>query len=245
VTVELTWSETLALVGGSGKAVVWTKVSYARSAGGPTELTMRPCGLHIPDVTTSALGGGLKAGFVPITAFDAGTMLPNLVTSAQSDGRGLTFAASLVVGTMLTDPAGPWPSSANLEPFDHDGDESPGITARPLEGPGYAAPPTSIANLETLDRAYMAMRAGLRVSITPACSGITDGKVEPFGFNVSIIGCHVKDRDACTASELRFVANGMPRFMLGTSGTWTEVEIPKDASCADVRAALPAPTLAN
>lgn len=239
---DLTWSESIALLGGVGKAVFWAKVSYTRSSAGAPELAVRPCGLITPEARTTEVAGGLKAGFqVPFTAFDATEMLLDPITGTRGDDRSLTFAASAVVGAMLPDPDGEWPSSASLVSVDNDGDGLPGITALMLEGPGYAAAPTSLAQLETVDRAYIALRARLRVSITPVCSGVADGKVEPLGFNFSILGCHVKDRDACTASELRFIANGVPRFMPGASATWTEVELPRAASCADVRAALPAP----
>jgi hypothetical protein len=242
LTLELTWPETIAFVAGAGTLAMWAKVTYTRSSAGALELALRPCGALLPEATASALAGGLKSSTqVPATAFDSPNMPIDRTAVTQREDRSLTFAISTVLGAMLPDPDGAWPASQSLVAFDHDGDGSPGLTALPIEGPDYLAPPSSISQLETLDRLYIATRARVRVSITPACSGAADGLVEPLGFNSSVVGCHVKGRDECTASEMQFIANGSPRYMLGASGTWTEVEVPPEASCTDVRAALPAP----
>lgn len=242
LTLELTWPETLGFLGGAGKFVLWAKVTHSRSSAGALELGLRPCGALLPEATTTVLAGGLKASVqVPPSAFDSPNMPTDQLTVTQREDRSLTFAINTVLGAMLPDPNGAWPSSASLVPLDHDGDGSPGVTALPLEGPEYTLPPSSVAQTEFLDRLSIAARVRVRVSVTPACTGTADGTLEPLGFNSTIVGCHVKDRDGCVASETRFIASQMPRYMLGSSGAWTEVEVPQAANCADVRAALPAP----
>jgi hypothetical protein len=242
LTLGLTWPETLAFTAGAGTFVMWAKVASTRSSAGALELDLRPCGALTPTMTATALVGGLKSSVqFPFSAFDSPNMPVDRLAVAQREDRSLTFALSTVLGALLADPDGAWPSAASLVPFDHDGDGLPALTAIPLEGPDYVATPSSVAQTEFLDRLYIAARIRLRVSITPTCSGAADGAIEPLGFNQSVVGCHVKDRDDCTASETRFITNQSPRLTLGGSGTWTEVEIPPGASCADVRAALPAP----
>lgn len=242
LTLELTWPETLAFVGGTGTLVMWTKLAYTRSSAGALELDARPCGWVTPPTTTTELASGLQMAVqVPFSAFDSPSMPVDKLTVTQAEDRSLTFAYGTVLGAMLPDPAGTWPNAESLVPFDHDGDGSPGLTFFPLEGPEYVAPPSSISQLEVLDRLYVAVRARMQVSIAPACSGSAVGTVEPLAFNLDVVGCHVKNGDECDASEKRFIASSNPRYMLGASGTWTEVEVPQDASCADVRAALPPP----
>jgi hypothetical protein len=220
---------------------MWSMVTYTRSSAGTLELEARPCGALTPVATTTAVAGGLKSSNqVPFSAFESPNMPVERATATQREDRSLSFAIGMLLGAMLPDPDGAWPSAANLVAFDHDGDGSPGLTAIPLEGPEYVVPPTSIAQTEFIDRVYIATRARLQVSITPACSGTANGTVEPLDSHFSIIGCHVKGRDDCNASERRFITNSL-RYVQGASGTWTEVEVPPDASCADVRAALPTP----
>lgn len=241
-TLELSWPETIALTAGKGTFVTWGKVTYTKRSDGSLEIESHPCGSRLPVATLSELVGGLKSvAQVPLAAFDSPSMPTTRRTIMPRADRSLTFRASTPLGTMLSDPDAEWPSPAMLVPFDHDGDGSPGVTSLPIEGPEYGKIPTSIAQLEFLDRLYLAIRFRLQVSVTPACSGTAMGTIEPLSLDSTVIGCHVEDRDDCDETELRFIQDGRINYTLGKSGTWTEVEVPQDASCADVRAALPPP----
>ena len=240
--LEISWPETLASTAGTGTFVTWARVTYTKGADGTLEMESHPCGSLMPVATLSDLVGGLKsAAQVPQTAFDSPNMPTTRATIMQREDRSLTFRSGAPLGTMLSDPDAEWPSAERLVPVDHDGDGLPGVTSVPLEGPEYLAPPTSISLSEFLDRLYLATRLRVQVSLTPACSGTAVGTIEPRAFNSTVVGCHVKDRDDCDETELQFIRDHRPNYTLGKSGTWTEVEVPEDASCADVRAALPPP----
>lgn len=240
--LELSWPETLVFTAGTGTLVTWGKVTYTKRSDGALEMESRPCGSVSPAVTLTELAGGLKsAAQIPFTAFDSPNMPTLRTTIMPREDRSLSFRYNTPLGTMLSDPDAEWPSPSMLVPFDHDGDGSPGVTVVPLEGPEYAKAPTSISQLEFVDRLYVASRIGAQVSVTPACSGTAVGTIEPLGFDTTVVGCHVEDRDDCDETEVRFFRNGQPIYTLGKSGNWTEVEVPQDATCADVRAALPPP----
>jgi hypothetical protein len=241
-TVEVSWPETLALTAGTGKLVTWGKVTYTKRSDGAIEMESRPCGSLQPVMITSELVGGLKSATqIPFKAFDSPNMPALRTVIMQRPDRSFTFRFGIPLGTMLSDPDDKWPSPTMLEPFDHDGDGSPGVTTLPLDGPEYTVPPTSISLQGSIDRLYLASRMRIQVSVTPACSGTAVGPIEPLGFDSTIVGCHVKNGDDCNEAELDFIRAGRFNYTLGKSGGWAEVEVPKDASCADVRAALPAP----
>jgi hypothetical protein len=241
ILLALTWPATIGIDGGTGSLIAWTKVKYVRQPDGTTRIESHPCGTITPTVTTTALLDGLKSEVqVPLTAFESPTMPAYEGTLTQSGSMLILDPGPNLIGAMLNEPTGAWPMSADLMTFDHDGDGSPGVTALPTVGEGYFTPPSSVSQTEFLDRVYIASRVRLKVTIARTdCAPTLEAAVEPISFDYTIVGCHVKDRDDCTATETRFLANQSPRFMLGKTGTWTEVEVPAGASCADVRAALP------
>jgi hypothetical protein len=241
LALELKWPSTIAIEGGTGSLIAWTKAKYVRQADGTTRIESHPCGTITPTVTATALAGGLKSEFqVPIGAFESPSMPAYEGTLTQASSMLILDPGPNLIGATLSDPNGAWPLPADLMAIDHDGDGSPGVTALPTEGEGYLKPPSSVSQTEFIDRVFIASRIRLKVMITRTdCSPMLQAAIEPVGFDYTIVGCHVKDRDDCTASETRFLSNQGPRFMLGKIGTWTEVEVPASASCADVRAALP------
>ena len=53
------------------------------------------------------------------------------------------------------------------------------------------------------------------------------------------MGCHIEGGSACNADQTDFVDQNRMRYMV-TSATYEAKVVADDASCADVRAALPA-----
>jgi hypothetical protein len=243
LTLDLTWPATLGIEAGSGTLIAWSKLKYIQQADGTTRTESRSCGSLTPTVMTTALVGSLKsAAQVPLSAYDQPSM-PMYQGAITGTGATLVFdPGAMVVGAVLSDATAAWPAASALTTFDHDADGAPGLTALPITGDGYFTPPSSVSQTDFLDRVYIASRIRLKVSLTRNhCSSQQQASVEPISFDYTVVGCHVKDRDDCTADETRFLATQSPKFMLGKAGTWVEAEVAASATCTDVRAALPAP----
>lgn len=225
---------------GSDQFVAWLKNTYQMQPDGSTLVESRPCGALMPIITSSDFVGGLKSSAqIPFSAFESPSLPVLHSTLRVQANTPVTRDLTMVLGATLRDPQGAWPMGSELTPSDDDGDGAPGMTVVPEEGPEFLQAPTSVSQLEFIDRLYIATRARVTITATPTCDGASQGTLEPLAFDSSMVGCHVKDRDACTAEELRFVTTQNPRFKLGQTGSWVEADIPLDASCETVRATLP------
>jgi hypothetical protein len=58
-------------------------------------------------------------------------------------------------------------------------------------------------------------------------------------FDNHVVGCHIEGGAECSADQADFVDQNRMRYMV-TSATYEAKVVPDDASCGDVRAALPA-----
>jgi hypothetical protein len=240
VALDLSWPETLIWVAGSGQFVAWLKNTYQRQPDGSTLVESRLCGALMPIMTSTDFVGGLKSSAqIPLSTFDNPSLPVMHSTLGLQTHVAETRDLTMVLGAALPDPQGAWPTGSALMTADDDGDGAPGMTVLPERGPEFLEPPTSVSQLEFIDRLYIAARARVVVTLTPTCSGASDGRVEPLAFDSNPVGCHVKDRDDCTPEELRFVNTQNPRYKLGQSGSWVEADIPLDASCETVRATMP------
>jgi hypothetical protein len=128
-----------------------------------------------------------------------------------------------------------------LTTADQDADRKPALTALPQRGDGFLRLPVSAAQLEFVDQMYIAWRLRLRASRSASDCSAQALQLEPVSFDFTLVGCSVEARGECTPDETRFIAGRIPRFTLGTTGTWSEREISSEASCSEVRAALPTP----
>jgi hypothetical protein len=240
VALDLSWPETLVWVAGGGQFVAWLKNTYQTQPDGSTQLESRLCGALMPIMTSTDFVGGLKSSAqMPLSTFESPSLPVMHSTFGSQADTPVTRDVTMVLGASLLDPQGAWPMGSELKPADDDGDGAPGMTVLPERGPEFLEPPTSVSQLEFIDRLYIAARARAQVTFTPTCGRLSEGQVEPLAFDSNPVGCHVKDRDECTPEELRFVNTQNPRYKLAQSGSWVEADVPLDASCETVRATLP------
>jgi hypothetical protein len=124
---------------------------------------------------------------------------------------------------------------------DADGDGKPGFTAIPKSGDGFVQPPTGIDLLRRpppTDQIYVASRTviGLQGMLT-SCTDVS-GPAQVMFFDSHVVGCHVRGGADCTADQTDFVDQGRTIYKIN-GATFTAKQIPENATCADVRAALP------
>jgi hypothetical protein len=239
--MELSWPDTAGYWGGNGDLLVWSKVTYTRMADGSTMVEAQPCGVSQPALTASELiGEGQLSNDVPLSTFEKPSM-PRLTGRATwRDGKQVIETGAYVLGASLSDPEGPWPFRASLQPVDHDADGKPGVTAIARQDPPFLLPPVDILFTQYLEQAYTASRVSFRLTApSEGCSAPVVGSVEPIAFDYMVIGCRIKDGGECGERELNLIENQNPVFTLGSTGQWRSVPIADSASCADVRNAFP------
>lgn len=248
VTGDVSWAETAGVMAGAGKAHFWSKLTVEPSTSTVSEF--RSCGSLMPVLRTSVLAGS-KMSFsqVPPAAYDLPTM-PRLSggSAARVDAMLNLDPGFLPVGIMLPDPAAPWPTaptdpSATL--VDADGDGKPGITQRLRidDMGGFAAPPTSILQLDFIDATYAASRTRYRATLDDAaCADALEGPAELLTVDNTVVGCHVKDKADCNQTELQFHQDGRPTFVFAPAAVIKVAVIPVDATCAHVLQVLDVPS---
>jgi len=179
---------------------------------------------------------------IPNTSWDAPTMPKFMFPATQTGwnvGSTISYTANAPVG-FTTDPGATWPTANTgiMGLVDADGDGSLGLTALPKSGSGYVAPPTSILQTSRVDKVYLTTRNTTSVVLTrKACDEFT-GTVTFTHFDNHVVGCHVMGGQDCTAAEATFVDNNRTVFQVA-SATSQMKSVPDNATCADVRAALP------
>lgn len=250
IIVKVSWPDTLGLMAGEGEMHIWTKASLTFD-GNDVSGSVKPCGSIIPALTkTDLAGGGMVLTEIPDSVWDAPSMPKFEVKGAISGfDKGATISmdpiASLV-GAELTDPANdPWPASAaQLMTTDADGDGQPGILAIPRTDGEFQAPPLDLQGaLDPMglraDEVYVATRTMVALAGTrDSCTHAT-GTANVTHVDSHVVGCHVKGGDVCNAEQSKFVDDNQPKFTI-KSATYEMVQVDESATCADVRAALPA-----
>jgi hypothetical protein len=239
VELGVEWPGTIGLEAGSGKVIVYTKLTY-KMAGDQWVTDQRPCGTDLPVITTSLLVNNLKSvNRIPSSAFDSPNMPVAQVPIASAAGMLTIASGAGLFGVDLPSADAPWPALAALKPVDHDGDGKPGVTAFPEAGDGYIIPPLSAAQDRTADQVYVAARVSFTLNAPiQRCSELREGTATIAGFDYSIVGCHATDGPECTASESRFLARAAPVFTVAATGTWSQREVAENATCAQVQAAF-------
>jgi hypothetical protein len=240
--LPVSWPGTIGFLAGEGFLQAWAKTTYTRTADGmATESVL--CGAAFPVVDTTFLLGQIKlANDFPASAFDQPTMPRAQGRATWQDGKFILEVGAAVLGATLSDASGAWPTREALMPVDHDGDGKPGLTVFPRKDPPFGLPPGDLLMTTQLDTMYTASRMVFRLTGTSeGCSAAAQGELEALAFNYTVVGCHIAGRGDCGESQLNLVENQSPVFTPKSGGQWRSVPIAESASCAEVRAALPAP----
>ena len=241
LTVDTRWQETIALMGGAGKAYVWSKLTIDPSASTISEF--RACGSLLPVLHTTAVAGNTQAfQRAPQAAFDQPSMPTAAGGSAiRANASLLLEPGPLLVGLSLADPAGPWPASSSdrsVMVVDAEGDGKPGLTALVRNDGSFAGSPTSILVTDRIDASYGASRLAYRAMLgDAACAATLEGPAEIVALDNLLVGCHVKDGGDCSPEEQKFVEDNRPKLSFGAAVAHAAV-LPLDATCAQAVAVL-------
>jgi hypothetical protein len=252
IVLDATWDANTATQAGSGKIHLWNRAKFT-AAGTTLTGDTWSCGTVLPDFSLTTLGALAAAGMtsgkvsidVPDSVWDAPTIpkFPNSgMLSGWDPGSSLKIDQTVaLVGLTMADPLAAWPTSyTGIMAVDADGDGKPGFTAVPKDGNGFVAPPTSISFglAPAADRVYLASRTVVGLAgKTDSCTQ-QSGTATITSFDSHVVGCHVKNGADCTAAQTDFVDTSRTDYKVST-GTFTSVQVKDDATCADVRAALP------
>jgi hypothetical protein len=251
VVMEVTWPSTTAAAAGMGRITTWNRTSLGAS-GDALEGMLRGCGTVLPETSLTALGriaaGGDKILIeVPNEVWDKPSM-PSFVArgkqSAPGPAASVTLEWATLVGIDFPDPRAAWPASyTGLTGVDADGDGKPGYTARPRGMDGYVLPPTSVGiggSAPAAEQLFLVSRHLVAVTaMRPSCDEMS-GPANVTAFDSHVMGCVVRGGADCTRSQTDFVDGNRMKYVV-KSATFAAKKLPDDATCADVRAALPAP----
>lgn len=252
IVMKATWPGSLSTNGGTGDIHLWNlsklKVNGNVLSGDQT----RSCGTILPEFSLTAIGervaGGQKVHVeIPHSVWDAPTIprfMSNGSIAGWNPGDQVTIDGTVaLVGLTMPDPMAAWPGSYRMiTAVDADGDGSAGFTAVPKNGGGYVPPPVRLQLFgmmkDSADKLYLASRTvvGLKGTLS-SCDDLA-GTADVKFFDSHVVGCHVRGGADCNATETDFVDQNRTNYRV-TSATFTAKRINDDASCADVRAALP------
>jgi hypothetical protein len=249
VVAEVTWSATTGVKAGSGQLHIWTRSSMTFD-GNDVTAVVSPCGSDVPEVERSDLLGGGKVKLDVLPAVWDSPSMPTFMAHGTISGfdPGATIAMDPVaslVGASMGDPMNdPWPASGQqITGVDHDGNGTPGITTTPRNTPPYSLPPVDLLGAlipsgERADALYIATRSVIQLSGTRATCETASGSADISKFDTHVIGCHLESGGECNADQANFVDSNRMTFQI-TGASYTMERVDDDASCADVRAALP------
>ncbi|MGH7436923.1 MAG: hypothetical protein ACRENE_14720 [Polyangiaceae bacterium] len=260
---------TVILQSGSGTITQWVRGDRVQSPGAPRALIDDSivCGITLPDFQATALGLNEVYGVrFPDTLFDD-RYIPTFSVSGTLDPTMTSYSTTstaVLLGLSMTNPTtDPWPSSATsgLTGVDQDNDGNPGVSIDVASGElanppaigttSYSYIPTAVPTLllpaPSASQLYVAIRQVTVTNGTVQDCNTIDGTVsipvigtKP-AIDSHILGCAIVDGGPCSSSQASFVDNSQPVFAPSGKTTFRSVRVPKGASCAQVRAALPAP----
>jgi hypothetical protein len=246
--LDVTWKASTATLEGTGKVHLWNK---ARLNANGTVLTgeAMSCGTSLPDINLNPLGeiaaGGKKVLIeIPFDSWDKPSV-PKFeqkgTLSGWNPGSDVVMEPTVaLVGLTMTDPMGPWPAKyPQIMGADAEGDGKLGITGIPKNGGGYVNPPTALSALfGSADRVYIASRTVVQLTGKTTTCEAQEGTATAKFFDNHIIGCHVVNAAECTADQAAFIDDSRTVYE-PKAGIFTAKKLPDNATCADVRAALP------
>lgn len=250
VVITVSWPASLAIEAGTGQIHVWTKadLTYDRTS---VTGTVRPCGSTIPALTkTDVVGGGQVQIELPAAVWDAPAMP---VFQATGSTTGFDVGSKIKVnpvasllGLAMQDPMNaPWPDApSQVTTVDHDGDGQAGIAAVPRTDVPFAAPPLDLGGVldpraPRPDHIFLSTRTVLALDGARDTCKSARGTASVTKVDSHVVGCHVLGGGLCTTSQSDFIDLMQPKFTI-VSGTFDMVDVPGAATCAEVRAALPA-----
>jgi hypothetical protein len=249
IVMNVTWPKTEVKVGvikvtvvpaGSGVVHLWSR-SFFEEDGNTSGVRSKSCGSVLPPIKTSAAAGGENLlPQIPDGAWDQPTM-PEFIGSATKTGNSVVASTGVaLVGLTMDDPnATTWPARVNIGGVDHDSDGFAGLAAVPKTDGGYKALPLDLNRSARADRLDLAIRTVMTLNSTvEGCPEDYEGTANVTKFQNHIIGCHVQGGGECDDTQKSFVDNNRTVYTV-TSATFTAKRVDDDASCAEVRAALP------
>jgi hypothetical protein len=227
------------------------------------------CGIELPDFKETTIAGGETYGVsFPDKLFDE-RYLPIFTVNGALNGAsplspGATYSTTTtaaLLGVMMANPTtDPWPATILTE-VDMDQDGQPGVTAAAAQGPGYSEIPTEIPGAFQQPARATALYLAIR-QVTVVTATVTDcshmvGTVEipqiqtspgnsKYAIDSHVLGCALADGGNCTTStpsqpgsQASFVDNSQPIFTPSGMTEFRSIRLAANASCADVRSALP------
>jgi hypothetical protein len=247
--LDVTWPGTTAGGEGTGKIDIWSRATFTVK-GDDLEVGLHACGSVLPETKLTIAGqlatGGQKVLIeVPNAVWDAPSIPVTMASGKQSGfsvGSDVEISYISVLGATLADPMAAWPESgADMTTIDLEGDSAKGYTAAPRDGGGFVLPPTAVGlggSAPSADKVYLVSRQAMNLTGKRTACDAHSGTAEVTAFDNHVVGCHIKGAEDCSAGQSDFVDENRMRYMV-TSATYQAKTVATDASCADVRAALP------
>jgi hypothetical protein len=248
-TLDVTWPSTTAGEKGTGKINIWSRVTYT-ATGKALAVGLHACGSVLPETKLTVAGkiatGGDKVLIeVPPAVWDAPSIPITMAEGTHSGfdvGSDFEFSYVSILGATLADPMAAWPAEgADITAVDLEGDGSDGYTATPRNGGGFVLPPTAVGlagSAPSADKVYLVSRQAMTLKGKRTACDAHSGTATVTAFDNHVVGCHIEGGAECSANQADFVDQNRMRYMV-TSAVYEAKVVPDDASCADVRAALP------
>jgi hypothetical protein len=249
VVVNVSWPETTFSIAGAGEIQIWMKSAFVYTDKQFTG-TVKACGIDVPDIEKSAMaGGGLIQTQFPSEIWDAPSN-PGFAISGSVSGydSGDTFSSnpfSMLLGATMTDPlTDPWPATGQEmvgDAVDFEGDGEPGMTGFPNGTAPYTLPPVSLLAALTgpfADQLYVARRVNIQLEGTSTSCTSVLGTAVVSKLDDHVMGCQVEGGAECEPAEAQYIDDNRPVYVIGDA-TYEMVQVADNATCFDVRAALP------
>jgi hypothetical protein len=251
IAMDVTWPASTASNGGTGRILLWNLAKLNASGTTLTGQT-QPCGNVLPPVTlnavgTIAAGGSMVLVEVPNTVWDAPS-IPRFESNGTLAGWNVGSAISItptvvLVGLTMPDPMAAWPAmGSSVTAVDADGDGKLGFLAVPRNGTGFVKPPTALGlagSAPSADQVYLASRTGIGLTGNTTTCDEQAGTIAVTFFDSHVVGCRIAPGQDCTAAQASFIDGSSPIYT-ATGGTFRSKKVADNATCADVRAAIPA-----
>jgi hypothetical protein len=243
--INVTWPATLGASGGSGKFHIWSMDKLTLN-GNKLSGQSIPCGNTVPEISLASIVGGGKVEIeVPMSFWDVQPPLEFALsgtTSGWAPGSSITQTGeAALVGLTMSDPNGTWPSSyTSVTAADVDKDGRPGLLGIPKSSSGYVNPPVSIVGAlgPRADKVDLASRTAIDVDGSFTSCTEHSGKATAKYLDNHVVGCHVVGGADCSASQAKFLDDNRTVYVIA-GGTYVAKMVADNATCADVRAALP------
>jgi hypothetical protein len=251
IIMDASWPGTTAASAGMDKIHLWNLTKLNVNGNEVSGNETRSCGTVLPPFSLNGAGqlvtGGRQVHVeIPFAVWEAPS-IPRLRSQGRLAGWNPGSAFNIegtvaLIGLDMADPMAAWPMSyTGIMAVDADGDGKPGFTAVPKAGNGFVQPPTGLGlfgSAPSADQVYIASRTVVSLEgMLTSCTEVAGTARVPF-FDSHVVGCHVKGGAECTPNQIDFVDGSRTIYKIG-SATFTAKQIPDNATCADVRAALP------